>query len=131
MKLAVFTWVYFLKYTYIFSVRVLSMVEAGLPEFWFKQGIGNSTSCNRLPTKVTVTSSFSLQNSWVSFFQILFFYVMYPYTEKNLCLFIPACLLLCLSISLSIYLPTCSVINLTVLRSTYLSFICQCQKVRQ
>ncbi|MPC87160.1 hypothetical protein E2C01_082012 [Portunus trituberculatus] len=39
-------------------------VEAGLYKYWRVDANPNSSSCERVPTKITVSSSFSLRQCW-------------------------------------------------------------------
>ncbi|XP_069941778.1 glutamate receptor ionotropic, delta-2-like [Cherax quadricarinatus] len=50
-----------------FNKRILSMTEAGLYYQWLKISLPNSTSCEHPPTKITVSSSLSLNNIWGMF----------------------------------------------------------------
>ncbi|MPC14304.1 hypothetical protein E2C01_007068 [Portunus trituberculatus] len=41
------------------------MIEAGLYNYWRLDAAQNSSSCEREPTKITVSSSLSLRQCWV------------------------------------------------------------------
>ncbi|XP_050736673.1 probable glutamate receptor [Eriocheir sinensis] len=51
--------------------KLLSMIEAGLYSFWYRQVIPNSTSCDKMSSKVTVHTPLSLSNSWAMFAMLL------------------------------------------------------------
>ncbi|XP_063879761.1 probable glutamate receptor [Scylla paramamosain] len=46
------------------NVRIMSMIEAGLYNYWRLDAAQNSSSCEREPTKITVSSSLSLRQCW-------------------------------------------------------------------
>ncbi|XP_069941776.1 glutamate receptor-like [Cherax quadricarinatus] len=50
-----------------FNKRILALTEAGLYYQWLKASLPNSTSCAHPPTKITVSSSLSLNNIWGMF----------------------------------------------------------------
>ncbi|KAK8377611.1 hypothetical protein O3P69_013925 [Scylla paramamosain] len=50
------------------SARIRAVTEAGLYDHWLDAAIPNDTSCTNAPTKVTVTSSLTLENLWGMFF---------------------------------------------------------------
>lgn len=45
--------------------RITSMSEAGLYNYWEMDVMPNSSACDRVPTKITVSSSLSLRQCWV------------------------------------------------------------------
>ncbi|XP_069943809.1 probable glutamate receptor [Cherax quadricarinatus] len=49
------------------SRRIMSLTEAGLYDQWFKYIVPNETSCIYFPTKITVSTSLSLDNLWGMF----------------------------------------------------------------
>ncbi|XP_045101286.1 glutamate receptor ionotropic, delta-1-like [Portunus trituberculatus] len=46
------------------NTRLMHTVEAGLYKYWRVDANPNSSSCERVPTKITVSSSFSLRQCW-------------------------------------------------------------------
>ncbi|XP_063879787.1 ionotropic receptor 93a-like isoform X2 [Scylla paramamosain] len=46
------------------NMRIMSMIEAGLYNYWRLDAAQNSSSCEREPTKITVSSSLSLRQCW-------------------------------------------------------------------
>ncbi|XP_045100957.1 glutamate receptor ionotropic, delta-1-like isoform X4 [Portunus trituberculatus] len=48
----------------VFNKRITSMTEAGLYNYWEMEALPNSSACNRVPTKITVSSSLSLRQCW-------------------------------------------------------------------
>ncbi|XP_063871752.1 ionotropic receptor 93a-like [Scylla paramamosain] len=48
------------------NTRIISMIEAGLYNYWNNEGIPNYSACERVPTKITISSSLSLRQCWVS-----------------------------------------------------------------
>ncbi|XP_071535556.1 probable glutamate receptor [Panulirus ornatus] len=53
------------------SKSIVDIMEVGLYDQWLKQGVPNSTSCHHLPTKITVSTSLALSNSWGMFVVIV------------------------------------------------------------
>ncbi|KAK8385613.1 hypothetical protein O3P69_016411 [Scylla paramamosain] len=53
------------------SKWVMYVNEAGLHDHWYKQAIPNFSMCVKLPSKVTVSTSFSINNSWAMFVILL------------------------------------------------------------
>ncbi|XP_063871788.1 glutamate receptor U1-like [Scylla paramamosain] len=46
------------------NTRLMSTIETGLYNYWRVDAKPNSSSCERVPTKITVSSSFSLRQCW-------------------------------------------------------------------
>ncbi|XP_063871700.1 ionotropic receptor 93a-like [Scylla paramamosain] len=46
------------------NARITSMTEAGLYDYWNNEGIANYSACERVPTKITISSSLSLRQCW-------------------------------------------------------------------
>ncbi|MPC14310.1 hypothetical protein E2C01_007074 [Portunus trituberculatus] len=45
-------------------LRIISMTEAGLYVYWNSATIPNSSACDQVPTKITISSSLSLRQCW-------------------------------------------------------------------
>ncbi|KAK8405521.1 hypothetical protein O3P69_001821 [Scylla paramamosain] len=48
----------------VFNKRITSMNEAGLFNYWEMGMMPNSSACEQVPTKITVSSSLSLRQCW-------------------------------------------------------------------
>ncbi|XP_045101287.1 uncharacterized protein LOC123498187 [Portunus trituberculatus] len=46
------------------NARIMSLTEAGLFHHWNNEGIANYSACERVPTKITISSSLSLRQCW-------------------------------------------------------------------